>query len=323
MARNIFSVQLAPPPPPAPPTPGEGSGSGVIGHGQSLWRGVSPVGMVFIMLGIFIVLTLTALLLSRSRKASAYFTWFLALALLIFNAVYFIVNRDSRGWYPVEFSHISYFVLGVTVVMGCKRLMALGGYCAMLTGLGYVLAGVVSPASLLTTSYDAVELTISVIRHELMWMCGFMVFFNVGRFRMKDVWMSLLGVFLMVGFSMLVRFKLIYPGFDDYEREHMQIWVIVTGSILEYVTGPLPFAARVISALIIGAAVIGTVVGYYYANVRLNAAREKKRIKIGARRDETAIGVLPFLAKVVKYGRSSKSSAREGALSQEYNCQKL
>ena len=122
---------------------------------------------------------------------------------------------------------------------------------------------------------------------------------------------------------MLVRFKLIYPGFDDYEREHMQIWVIVTGSILEYVTGPLPFAARVVSALIIGAAVIGTVVGYYYANVRLNAAREKKRIKIGARRDETAIGVLPFLAKVVKYGRSSKSRMREGALRQEYNCQKL
>ena len=85
----------------------------------------------------------------------------------------------------------------------------------------------------------------------------------------------------------------------------------------------MTFYAPFCLPFIIGAAVIGTVVGYYYVNVRLNAAREKKRIKIGARRDETAIGVLPFLAKAVKYRRSSKSSAREGALRQEYNCQKL
>lgn len=57
----------------------------------------------------------------------------------------------------------------------------------MLTGLGYILAGVVSPVSLLTTSFSAGELAISVVRHQAMWLCGLLIFLNVGKFRMRDV----------------------------------------------------------------------------------------------------------------------------------------
>ena len=82
-----------------------------------VWN-IAPPAMAALMLGIFAFCTLLAVALRNHRRASMRLTFALALALLIFNAVYFIVNRARHGWYPVEFSHISYFVMAVPVVMG-------------------------------------------------------------------------------------------------------------------------------------------------------------------------------------------------------------
>lgn len=289
----------------------------------SVWRNFTPAGMIALMLGLLILCVIIVAVLRNRRRASAYLAFTLALILLIFNAVYFGINRVRRGWYPVEFSHISYFVMAVSVVLGCKRLLSLAGYCSMLTGLGYILAGVVSPVSLLTTSFSAAELAISVARHQAMWLCGLLILFNMGSFRMCDVWIALTGIALMIGFSLLVYYGLVYPGFDPEERNTMQIIAIVQGNILQYVTHkPLPLFARIATSAGIGLAVVSTVILYHIINVRINASRKKRSERAGTKYANYCVGVLPFLIKVLKYKGVIKS-ARVGAKRAEYNCEQI
>ena len=292
-----------------------------IGPRPSVWPGFPPAAMVALMIGLLAACTLLVIALRNHRRASMYLAFALAAVLLVFNAVYFAINRVRRGWYPVEFSHISYFVMAVSVVLGSKKLLSLAGYCSMLTGLGYILAGVVSPVSLLTTSFSAGELAISVVRHQAMWLCGLLIFLNVGKFRMRDVWITLTGIALMIGFSMLVYYGLVYPDFDEGERETMQIVAIVQGNILQYVTHrPLPLIARIATSVGIGLAVVGTVVLYHVVNVRINAARRKKHARIGVKDEDYQIGLLPFLVKVLKSKGIIKRSRKSAKRGEYYNC---
>ena len=144
-----------------------------------------------------------------------------------------------------------------------------------------------------------------------------------GNFRVRDVWIALTGIALMIGFSLLVYYGLVYPGFDKGERETMQIITIVQGNILQYVTHrPLPLAVRVATSAGIGLAVAVTVVLYHAANAKMNAKRREKCAKKGIIFENRQIGVLPFLVKVLKYKgaiRAARIRARRG----EYNCERI
>ena len=52
--------------------------------------------------------------------------------------------------YPVEFSHVSYFVLGAVALSGIKVLRPFASFCALLTGTGYLIALMLSPQSMAT-----------------------------------------------------------------------------------------------------------------------------------------------------------------------------
>lgn len=82
----------------------------------SVWPGFPPAAMVALLLGLFAACTVLVIAMRNHRRASMYLVFVLAAILLVFNAVYFGINRVRRGWYPVEFSHISYFVMAVSVV---------------------------------------------------------------------------------------------------------------------------------------------------------------------------------------------------------------
>lgn len=119
---------------------------------------------------------------------------------------------------------------------------------------------------------------------------------------------------------MLVYYGLVYPGFDEGERETMQIVAIVQGNILQYVTHrPLPLIARIATSVGIGLAVVGTVVLYHVVNVRINAAR-RKNTRIGVKDEDYLIGLLPFLVKVLKYKGIIKRSRKSAKRGRYYNC---
>ncbi len=92
--------------------------------------------LTFIIVAVFAVETLIAVSLRHYRKASLIIVFIVASILLVYKSQEFIRDKIvQNGIYPVEFSHICYFIMGVTVVTGCKKMRAFASYCGMLAGL--------------------------------------------------------------------------------------------------------------------------------------------------------------------------------------------
>ena len=102
-------------------------------------------GLTLIIVGIFAAETLLVIGLRNHRKATYIMVFVVAAVLLIYKSQEFIRDKIAgNGVYPVEFSHISYFILGVTVVTGCKKMRAFASDCSMLAGLSFMVASIIS-----------------------------------------------------------------------------------------------------------------------------------------------------------------------------------
>lgn len=208
--------------------------------------------------------------------------------------------------YPIEFSHISYFIFGTVVFLGLRRLYGLAGYCATLTGLGNVIAVCVSAESMIEGFRSVGYFALSLVLHNLMLFGGVLLLCNCVRFRIKDMWTAFLGVALICGFAQLVNAGLIY-GDIDYKDE-IVILKIMDGRILGYVLPPekLTVAVRAVGCVAILLAVCGTIVLYFFGNNRICdkrlAAAEKRGIDLTCRE----IGLVPLAAYAVKRMKEKK-----------------
>lgn len=208
--------------------------------------------------------------------------------------------------YPIEFSHISYFIFGTVVFLGLRRLYGLAGYCATLTGLGNVIAVCVSAESMIEGFRSVGYFALSLVLHNLMLFGGVLLLCNCVRFRIKDMWTAFLGVALICGFAQLVNAGLVY-GDIDYKDE-IVILKIMDGRILGYVLPPekLTVAVRAVGCVAILLAVCGTIVLYYFGNNKIYdkrlAAAEKRGIDLTCRE----IGLVPLAAYAVKRMKEKK-----------------
>ena len=165
----------------------------------NVWGNFPAWGLTIVLILWLVLETVLAFALYNHRRASYILTYCIALFVLVFHIWYFI-DQSKIQMYPVEFSHISYFVFSVCVVFGSKKMQSFAGFCGMLTGLAFLIAGCFSPQSMLNDAASGVSLFISVMRHELLWLGGLLLFLNVARFDIKDIWISVVGIALIVGF---------------------------------------------------------------------------------------------------------------------------
>lgn len=214
--------------------------------------------------------------------------------------------------YPIEFSHISYFIFGTVVFLGLRRLYGLAGYCATLTGLGNVIAVCVSAESMIEGFRSVGYFALSLVLHNLMLFGGVLLLCNCVRFRIKDMWTAFLGVALICGFAQLVNAGLVY-GDIDYKDE-IVILKIMDGRILGYVLPPekLTVAVRAVGCVAILLAVCGTIVLYFFGNNRICdkrlAAAEKKGIDTACK-DMGLVSLAAYVAKRLKEKRKVKDGS--------------
>ena len=214
--------------------------------------------------------------------------------------------------YPIEFSHISYFIFGTVVFLGLRRLYGLAGYCATLTGLGNVIAVCVSAESMIEGFRSVGYFALSLVLHNLMLFGGVLLLCNCVRFRIKDMWTAFLGVALICGFAQLVNAGLVY-GDIDYKDE-IVILKIMDGRILGYVLPPekLTVAVRAVGCVVILLAVCGTIVLYYFGNNKIYdkrlAAAEKKGIDTACK-DMGLVSLAAYVAKRLKEKRKVKDGS--------------
>ena len=265
---------------------------------MSVWPGFPPAGMTAMLIGILIAETLLAVALRNYRRTSYVIVYLIALFVFVFHVWYFLDQRTLHK-YPSEFSHISYFIFSVCVIVGGRKLQAFASFCGMVTGIGFIIGGCFSPASMLTDAENGATLVISVMRHEILWLGGLMLFLNVGRFKVKDIWIPFLGIALIVVYSLLMYHGIIYPDFA--KPQGMVIVKIVYGTILGYVTGGVvPTGLRVFTIILILAMVIAAMFGFYKGNAAVNAARDRRNTRIGKKRDDLELGLFPLAVYLLK-----------------------
>ena len=265
---------------------------------MSVWPGFPPAGMTAMLIGILIAETLLAVALRNYRRTSYVIVYLIALFVFVFHVWYFLDQRTLHK-YPSEFSHISYFIFSVCVIVGGRKLQAFASFCGMVTGIGFIIGGCFSPASMLTDAENGATLVISVMRHEILWLGGLMLFLNVGRFKVKDIWIPFLGIVLIVVYSLLMYHGIIYPDFA--KPQGMVIVKIVYGTILGYVTGGVvPTGLRVFTIILILAMVIAAMFGFYKGNAAVNAARDRRNARIGKKHDDLELGLFPLAVYLFK-----------------------
>ena len=126
-----------------------------------------------------------------------------------------------------------------------------------------------------------------------------MLFLNVGRFEVKDIWIPFSGIVLIVIYSLLMYHGVIYPDFA--KPQGMVIVKIVYGTILGYVTGGVvPVWLRVFSIILVLGLVVGAMFGFYRGNKAIVDSRERRNARIGRKSDTTELGLFPLALYLFK-----------------------
>ena len=265
---------------------------------MSVWPGFPPAGLTAMLIGILLGETLLAVALNKYRRISYALTYVIALLVFAFHVWYFVDQRALHK-YPSEFSHISYFIFSVSVIVGGRKMQAFASFCGLVTGIGFIIGGCFSPSSMLADAENGATMVISVARHEILYLGGLLLFLNVGRFEVKDVWIPFVGIVLIVVYSLLLYHGIIYPDFA--KPQGMVVIKIVYGTILGYVIpGELPVWLRVFSVILVLGLVAGAMLGFYAGNKKINAARDKRNARIGKARDELELGLFPLAVYLLK-----------------------
>lgn len=241
----------------------------------------------------------TTAIMRNDRKTSMIVLFSLSSVLLIYKISEFIYYRIAGiPKYPVEFSHISYFILGVTVVSGVKSMRPFAGICSLLAGVGYIITATFSPDTFVANGSNTYYIVMGVIQHELLFFAGCILMFDIDKYSIKNIWVPIAGIAIMVLFSIAVHERIVYPDYD--ERDKMIIYEIVTGTILRHVmpAEKITLALRIITAIGIGFASAGLLVGFYSVNKRYFERRENRKIKITG--ENFQMGLFYWIGNAVK-----------------------
>lgn len=257
-------------------------------------------------------LIVLALLLRNNRKLSVQVLFGVSLFLLVFKTVEFACYRAvGKALYPVEFSHISYFVLGATMVSGVKKLRPFAGLCSLISGVAFVFATTASPNTVYTDAFSVYFMIVSISQHLVLMFAGFLMLFSLDKYRIKDIWISIIGVGVIFVFSALVHKRILYKDFAKWDD--MVIIHILTGNILKYLFPPsfvLPIWLRVCTIIFLMSVLVGCFAAYYLVNNKIFDKREKNG---NALKDtDYELGIVPLILYFVKKKKGGVSKSDGG-----------
>ena len=141
--------------------------------------------------------------LHRHLRASYIVAMCVGTVLILYKTCEFSYYRAiGHPEYPVEFSHISYFIIGATMLTGVKKMRFFAAFCGSAGGIGYLIATILSPDSMVTEMSSTYYVVMAVVQHELLFFVGLLLMFDVQRHSYRDIWVPIVGTVAIVGFSL-------------------------------------------------------------------------------------------------------------------------
>lgn len=209
--------------------------------------------------------------------------------------------------YPVEFSHISYFIIGATMLTGVKKMRFFAAFCGSAGGIGYLIATMLSPDSMVTGMSSTYYVVVGVIQHELLFFVGLLLMFNIQRHGYRDIWVPIAGTAAIIGFSLLVYYHYVYPDYINVDK--IVIIKIVKGTIIGYLIGEenLTPAIQIVTAIAIAILAIAVMLLFLWLNNKMFDKTEREAAQAGIQLPRTDdLGIAPWIKKAIDEYREKK-----------------
>lgn len=184
--------------------------------------------LVLISLYLFLILVFVDL---RKRSFSLPVVFSLSLLLALLRSGQFLAYALlGIPTYPIEISHISYFLTCAILLSGIPQLQYVGGYFSFLSGLGYFVGAMLSPSSMMS-GLKTFEFALAILSHSLLFFFGLMLLFGTRKYK-KRVFLYTASAFaLILLFAFLVQEDLLYPGVP---KSSYVILKMIDGTLLTY-----------------------------------------------------------------------------------------
>ena len=185
----------------------------------------------FLLVGILILFIVFTCLV-KNEKLVAFILVFLSALILTWKIIEFSYYAIAHtGTYPIEISHISYFVFSVIILSGIKRLYFTAGVFGLVSGLGYMVGGIVSPKTIMTTLEPHIFI-MGIVSHMILLLGGMLTIFKYSKYKLRYFYFPIVGLCLALIFAYFVNEGYIYP--EATGLNNLVIIKLVNGSILTY-----------------------------------------------------------------------------------------
>lgn len=218
----------------------------------------------------FAVGIILGLLAPKHRQLASAFIFGISVFIFAWKVIEFSIDgTNPNGTRPIEFSHLSYFILGTIIILGIKPLFPFAGFCSFISGFIYIIAAFVAPGSMMKNMPGHL-LPFAMVSHSLLFIAGTLIMTGFVKFKPRQIIWAGIGSVCIIGYGLLVKFGYIFPNASN--RNSSTLLQLIDGTILSSVIGAENITESIRIWSRIGAAVIYALllVGYTYANIGLS-----------------------------------------------------
>ena len=179
------------------------------------------------------ILSILATIFIKNKLAITILTNVIAGGLLIWKIVefsYYIYSGSKI--YPVEFSHLSYFIVGFIVLSQIKKLYFTGSVFALISGMGYMFGALINPLNMINSNSLNV-IIMGFVSHSLLFFLGLLLLFKFGRYNLRDIYIPIVFFILVIIYEILVINGVFWPDLEN--KDSYFLVLLVEGRILEYI----------------------------------------------------------------------------------------
>ena len=172
--------------------------------------------MIFIcsiILSILFIILLTKII--KNKKIINIMLLILSIILLIWKTLEFgYYAYTNKGIYPVEFSHISYFIVSLILIFSLKKLYFTAGLLSFISGLLYTIVALISPSNMINTNSKTI-IIFGIISHMILLFIGSILLFKYQKYYFKDCYIPIIVMSLIFLYILLIQNKVIYPNLTN------------------------------------------------------------------------------------------------------------
>lgn len=174
-----------------------------------------------------IVIALT-IFLHKYYKANRIILSIISIILLIWKISefsYYYIN--DLNIYPVEFSHISYFLVSIIIIFNIKKLYYFASSISFIGGISYIITYL-----FIDKKFNTFNIYMTFISHITLFFIGLNLLLNLTKFNKRDYPYLLIGYILIISYFLLVHYRIIFPS---QNLEYVVLNEIIFGTILRHI----------------------------------------------------------------------------------------